>query len=57
MVYCVDTGERYKTVVGQADEDSELKREIIHRLCLGDMSRSELLRGLPLSDSEVKHGW
>jgi hypothetical protein len=46
-------GERYSTVVGQVESESELRREIIHRLCLGDMSRSELMRGLPLSESEV----
>jgi hypothetical protein len=52
-VFFVVAGERYNTVVGQADSESELRREVIHRLCLGDMSRSELMQGLPSSESEV----
>ncbi|CAB4039274.1 E3 ubiquitin- ligase UBR2-like, partial [Paramuricea clavata] len=47
-------GERYNAVVGQVDSESELRREVIHRLCLGDMSRSELMRGLPLTESEYQ---
>ena len=46
-------GERHKYNVGQVDASSYLRREVIHRLALGTMSRSELLLGLPVPDAEV----
>ncbi|XP_028395905.1 E3 ubiquitin-protein ligase UBR2-like [Dendronephthya gigantea] len=47
-------GERYDSTIGQVENEVELKREVIHRLCLGNLSRSELMRGLPLSESEYQ---
>ncbi|XP_046847314.1 E3 ubiquitin-protein ligase UBR2-like [Xenia sp. Carnegie-2017] len=47
-------GERYNSTIGIVDKDSEVRREIIHRLCLGDVSRSELFRGLSFVESEYE---
>ena len=51
--YVFASGERYNNVVGHVDSESAMKREVVHRLCLGDMSRSELIRRLSYAESEV----
>ncbi|XP_072121138.1 E3 ubiquitin-protein ligase UBR2 isoform X2 [Mobula birostris] len=40
-------GERYTAGVGQVSPDDEIKREIIHQLCIRPMSHSELVKALP----------
>ncbi|XP_053534414.1 E3 ubiquitin-protein ligase UBR2-like [Ictalurus punctatus] len=40
-------GERFTPGIGHVEDCDELKREIIHRLCIRPMAHSELVKALP----------
>ncbi|XP_048391608.1 E3 ubiquitin-protein ligase UBR2 isoform X2 [Stegostoma tigrinum] len=45
-------GERYTAGVGQVSAEDELKREIIHQLCIRPMAHSELVKALPEDENK-----
>lgn len=40
-------GERYTAGVGQVESSDEIRREIVHQLCIRPMAHSELVKALP----------
>lgn len=55
MHLCVP-GERFTPGIGQVQPSDEIKREIIHQLCIRPMAHSELAKALPENVS-VGLGW
>lgn len=49
-------GERFTPGIGHVEDCDELKREIIHRLCIRPMAHSELVKALPENVSRRTHG-
>lgn len=48
LIYFVwGSGERYTAGVGQVSPEDEIKREIVHQLCIRPMAHSELVKALP----------
>ncbi|XP_048457289.1 E3 ubiquitin-protein ligase UBR2 [Rhincodon typus] len=45
-------GERYTAGVGQVSAEDELKREIVHQLCIKPMAHSELVKALPEDENK-----
>uniref|UniRef100_A0A673VLI6 E3 ubiquitin-protein ligase n=1 Tax=Salmo trutta TaxID=8032 RepID=A0A673VLI6_SALTR len=45
-------GERFEAGVGQVDGCDEIKREIIHQLCIRPMAHSELVKALPENENK-----
>uniref|UniRef100_A0A4W3H8E2 E3 ubiquitin-protein ligase n=1 Tax=Callorhinchus milii TaxID=7868 RepID=A0A4W3H8E2_CALMI len=45
-------GERYIAGVGQVSTEDEIKREIIHQLCIRPMAHSELVKALPEDENK-----
>ncbi|XP_067901224.1 E3 ubiquitin-protein ligase UBR2 isoform X1 [Heterodontus francisci] len=45
-------GERYTAGVGQVSAEDELKREIVHQLCIRPMAHSELVKALPEDENK-----
>ncbi|XP_055026843.2 E3 ubiquitin-protein ligase UBR2 isoform X5 [Misgurnus anguillicaudatus] len=45
-------GERYIAGVGQVESYDEIKREIIHQLCIRPMAHSELVKALPENENK-----
>lgn len=48
----VVSGERFEAGVGQVEGCDEIKREILHQLCIRPMAHSELVKALP---ENVRH--
>lgn len=48
-------GERFTPGIGHVDTCDELKREIIHQLCIRPMAHSELVKALPENVSKHTH--
>lgn len=55
MYYCCVciSGERFTPGIGHVDNCDELKREIIHQLCIRPMAHSELVKALPENVSKL----
>lgn len=47
------SGERFTPGIGHVENDDELKREIMHQLCIRPMAHSELVKALPENVSEL----
>uniref|UniRef100_UPI00398E757E E3 ubiquitin-protein ligase UBR2 n=1 Tax=Pristiophorus japonicus TaxID=55135 RepID=UPI00398E757E len=45
-------GERYTAGVGQVSAEDEIKREIVHQLCIRPMAHSELVKALPEDENK-----
>ncbi|XP_051504014.1 E3 ubiquitin-protein ligase UBR2 isoform X2 [Myxocyprinus asiaticus] len=45
-------GERYTAGVGQVESTDEIKREIVHQLCIRPMAHSELVKALPENENK-----
>ncbi|XP_057197580.1 E3 ubiquitin-protein ligase UBR2 isoform X2 [Triplophysa rosa] len=45
-------GERYTAGVGQVEGTDEIKREIVHQLCIRPMAHSELVKALPENENK-----
>ncbi|XP_072366222.1 E3 ubiquitin-protein ligase UBR2 isoform X2 [Scyliorhinus torazame] len=45
-------GERYTAGVGHVSAEEELKREIVHQLCIRPMAHSELVKALPEDENK-----
>ncbi|XP_041071122.1 E3 ubiquitin-protein ligase UBR2 isoform X2 [Carcharodon carcharias] len=45
-------GERYTAGVGHVSAEDELKREIVHQLCIRPMAHSELVKALPEDENK-----
>lgn len=45
-------GERYTAGVGQVESSDEIRREIVHQLCIRPMAHSELVKALPENVSQ-----
>ncbi|XP_062851990.1 E3 ubiquitin-protein ligase UBR2 isoform X1 [Trichomycterus rosablanca] len=45
-------GERFTPGIGHVESDDELKREIIHQLCIRPMAHSELVKALPENENK-----
>lgn len=48
-------GERFTPGIGHVESFDELKREIIHQLCIRPMAHSELVKALPENVSRLAH--
>lgn len=49
---CCPAGERYTAGVGQVEISDEIRREIVHQLCIRPMAHSELVKALPENVSQ-----
>lgn len=45
-------GERYTAGVGQVESSDEIRREIVHQLCIRPMAHSELVKALPENENK-----
>uniref|UniRef100_A0A8B9JLR2 E3 ubiquitin-protein ligase n=1 Tax=Astyanax mexicanus TaxID=7994 RepID=A0A8B9JLR2_ASTMX len=45
-------GERFASGIGQVENSDELKREIVHQLCIRPMAHSELVKALPENENK-----
>uniref|UniRef100_A0AAR2KYN6 E3 ubiquitin-protein ligase n=1 Tax=Pygocentrus nattereri TaxID=42514 RepID=A0AAR2KYN6_PYGNA len=48
-------GERFAPGIGQVENCDELKREIVHQLCIRPMAHSELVKALPENVSRISY--